>query len=187
MEQFLIISSILLWGVALINLLITLAVVRKLSPVTTPPGLKKGTIAPAFSANTLRGENVTLETYAKRKVVFIFISPNCGPCRESLPTYQALYPKAKQNGVEIVLVSIQDDDKTLQFVSEFNLNQPVLIAPMETNSFAKDYNALSTPSYCMLGERGIVLSSGFTSLEWEDWKELVISWDQEATIQLVWS
>src|SRR5258706_10943407 len=108
MEQFLVGSSMLLWVVVLCNLLLTLALIRKVNSGAvdqTKVGLKEGEIAPDFMAETLSGEKVTLAMYAQREVVFIFIAPTCRPCLEALPRYNALGMKAAQSGVEIVLVS----------------------------------------------------------------------------------
>lgn len=178
MVQVLIISSALLWVVVLFNLLLTLALVRQRSASARSRDtswLKVGQQAPQFTARTLDGKTVSLATYAGRPVTFLFISPDCEPCREGLPKYQALYPKAEQSGIQLVLVSLVDKKKTQGFVSKFNLQLPIIVAPQDNNPFMKDYKITETPSYCLLDVQGKVLSTG-PSTEWGTWRALTSSW-----------
>lgn len=118
METILVVSSILLWLVVLLNLLLTFGLVRRFNaaprPVTMPHqiGLQVGELAPDFTAPTVHGEIVTLSTYIGRKVVFVFISAHCVPCHEVLPDLQQLGLKAARAGVELVLVSSDEMEET---------------------------------------------------------------------------
>jgi peroxiredoxin len=172
MQQFLLVSSFLLWVVVGFNLLLTVAMVRKLNAMhpEIQSGLKPGTEAPEFTAQTTSGEAVTLADFAGRKVAFLFISPRCDPCREAMPNDIELFPKAKQAGLDIMLVSNTEMDETKAFVEEFKLSRPIILAPRD---LLKDYNALSTPSFCLINEQGKVISSGYPSKEFDGWKKLV--------------
>lgn len=183
METILVVSSILLWLVVLLNLLLTFGLVRRFNAehriVTTPHqvGLKIGELAPNFTAPTLRGEMVTLSTYAGRKVVFVFISAHCDPCHEILPDLQSLGPKAARAGVEFVLVSSNDMEETRTLVEKEHIRLPVLVAPRSTTSFFEDYKATEVPSYCLVNEQGSIQSSGHPYQGWEAWKTLTNSWE----------
>lgn len=181
MEYALVISSALLWIIVLLNLLLTLALVRKMNARTSPreEGLKSGEAAPDFTAQTWQGEAVTLATYAGRSVVFIFISTFCAPCRTALPEYEALSCMAAKAGVDIVLVSGDGAAETQAFVADFDISLPVLVAPQSTNSFHQDYKSPGTPSFCMVNEQGVVQSSGATNLNWGEWKRLANTWRQK--------
>lgn len=178
MEQVLVLSSVLLWIVVFCNLLLTLALVRRVNANPQPKeGLKEGLPAPDFTAETLSGEKVTLATYAQRDVAFVFIAPTCEPCREALPSYEALGPKAMQSGVDLVLVSMANAEQTRHFVNEFNIQLPILVAPRESNSFMQDYKLSTTPSYCLIDRQGKILSSGSANLRWGPWKALAEAWE----------
>jgi peroxiredoxin len=182
MEQVLIISSILLWLLVLLNLLLTLALARRLNAKTAQidapsadiPKLEFGQPAPSFSAITLDGSQVSLTSYAGRNVAFVFTSPNCSPCREKMPTLNALQPKAKRAGVEIVLVSDSDQVQTEKFSNEFNTSLPILIAPRTDNPFMTDYKAPGTPFFCLVNADGNVQATGFLDDEWE---KLTKTWE----------
>lgn len=173
MEQFVVSSLVVLWLVVICNLLLTLALIRRVNARGTlrpTEGLKEGEIAPDFTAEALNGEQVTLATYAHCEVAFVFISPHCHPCREALLQYEALAPKATKFGVNIILVSRGNVEQTLALVREFGHKLPVLVAPEGSNSFMEDYKLFSTPSYCLLSKQGKILSCGYPHLQEGIWK-----------------
>ena len=179
MQVVFVISSILLWVVVLLNLILTLALVQRVSGRGLQQlGLKPGTRAPDFTAETLGGEVVSMASYSGRAVTFLFIGPRCGPCREALPYYEALGPFARQAGVELVLVSNEDAAATQALVDEFKITLPVLVAPQDRSSFLQEYKATGTPGYCMVNADGIVQSAGYPSLERGEWKQLTDEWKQ---------
>jgi len=169
METALIVSSFALWIFSLFNLLLTLALIRKVNNLHTvglnnamsEPTLEPGEHAPNFTAQTLDGRTTTLEDYRNRVVAFIFVSVLCKPCKEKLPSLKELQPKAKQLGVELVVVSLDDKEKTWEFLEKMNLNLSVLIAPISENSFMDDYKVRGTPFYCRINREGKVQSAGF--------------------------
>lgn len=169
-------SSIALWIVLLLNLLLTMALIRRFNLmsghlVTDPTideGLEPGTPAPAFRAETLNGDSVTLSNYARRAVSFVFFSPHCEPCIEKLPALNALAPKAKDAGVEMILVNTDGGrEETANLMQKYNLKLPVLLAPFDSNPFAKDYKAMGTPFFCKLNRNGEVEASGGFGSNWE--------------------
>lgn len=179
MDQILVVSSVLLWVVVLFNLLMTLAVVRRLNAGSQKEvrkvGLEEGQLAPAFTAETLSGETVTLSTYARRTVAFIFISPHCQPCIAQLPRIDVAALNAAEIGVEVVLVSDAGVVETRALAAEHNIKAPILVAPRKSNPFLNDYKATSVPSYCVVDVRGEVQSAGHFSMEGNELKKLVES------------
>jgi peroxiredoxin len=174
MLDLLLVSSVLLWLVVGLNLLLTLALVRKLNG-STPRPLKKGQRAPDFTAQTLTGEQVTLASYAGRSVALIAVSPTCGPCRDALPSYEALAPKARRAGVELVLVSTAPVAESQAFVEEFAIHMPLIVAPEPDNPLMRDYKFAGTPSYCLIDTQGKVQASGFPGTG--AWPALIESWE----------
>ena len=182
MERILTASTVLQWVVVLTNLALTLALVRRVNaeseehngPVS---GLKPGRPAPDFAAATLSGTPVTLAEYAGRAVAFLFVGTHCPPCRRSLPSYEALAPKAARAGVELVLVSTDEAESTRSFVTELDVQMPILVAPQASNPFMRDYQASGTPSFCLIDAQGTVQAAGYPSLEWGEWKALSASWE----------
>lgn len=182
MEQALVISSALLWAVVLFNLLLTLAVVRRVNTAfedvkPAENGLKEGAQAPDFTAQTLDGETVTLSSLVGKPTAFIFISHGCGPCHEELPNYLALHPKAEQAGARLILVSVGSLESTRELVKEFQIRAPVLVAPENSNSFASDYKMRGTPAYTYVDAQGKIQSAGRPNNNFDTWKRITESWE----------
>jgi len=161
MESILVLSTILLWALVLLNLLLTLGLARRVRAAFPKiEMLKVGQQAPDFTAQTLQGQAVSLADYAGRAVAFIFTSPHCQPCREQLPTLQALKPKAEEFNVELVMVSDANENETRTLASELDGSLPILIAPRERTTFIADYKATAMPSYCLVDAHGKVRAAG---------------------------
>lgn len=175
MEQFLVVSSILLWIVVGFNLLLTLALVRRINAQSPEMAekLKSGQTAPDFKAETLQGMAVTRANYADRPVTFVFVSPTCAPCRKELPKLEAL-SKSGPSGAELVLVSDSSMPDAQALVDEFHLTMPILVAARLDNDFMTNYKVAGTPFYCMVGVDGKVQSTGFLD---ETWKKITATWE----------
>ncbi len=190
LQSLLIMSVILLWIILLFNLALTLGIARRLNTMSLPGHdlmaenrLQPGDPAPAFTAETLDGEQVSLETYAGQMVAFHFLSSHCEPCREVLPDLLALAPLASQAGVQFVFVILEDVQNTRAFVEEYQIPSPVIVAPRpendytKPNKFAEVYKSTSTPSYCLIDEEGLVLSAGHPRIG--DWKKWEMVWRKQ--------
>lgn len=187
METVLIVSSALLWPVVLLNLLLTLALVRRVNAPgaltgagVAGSGILPGEQAPAFHAQTLEGETATLESYTGqgRATALLFISPRCHPCREVLATLGDLLPGARLTGTDLILVSSAERSETEALLHEFQLDMQALIAPQDRNAFFSDYNIIGTPSYCVIDESGIVQSTGHPSPNFGAWKAFTETWSR---------
>lgn len=177
MDVAILVSIVLLWVLALFNTLMTFALIRRVNVGSgKKDGLEVGSFAPDFVAETVEGKRVTLETFAGRLVAFIFISPTCVPCRESLPEYEHLRPLAAHAGVELVLVNVGEAAKTQWLIDQFDLTLTVLVAPRTSNTFMKEYKVSGTPSYCLIDTNREVLASGEPSPRYMPWDNLTTSW-----------
>jgi methylamine dehydrogenase accessory protein MauD len=188
MENVLLVSSLLLWIVVLLNLVLTLALIRRVNTIggrSTPDvkvGPPAGEKAPDFQANTLTGETVALSAYAGHPTTFVFLAPGCGPCRELLPSLKALAPQAREAGAELVLVSDGTLEATRALGKEMEQDLPVLVAPRKENAFFDAYQITMTPSYCSLDEQGMVLEAGYPSPQSQQWQTLTTGWSQRAAV-----
>lgn len=169
--------------VLLLNLLLTVGVIRRLNKITKqmgsmdgPPveGLEPGSLAPDFEATTIDGETVRLADYGRRAVSFVFSSIHCKPCVEKLAELKTLVPKARQAGIDLVMVFTDDHENEVRsYVDQHRVEVPVIIAPFMSNSFARDYRAMGTPFLCVLNPDGEVEYSGLWN---DDWEQLTKSW-----------
>lgn len=182
------------WAVLLVNLGLTLRVVRRLraeqelqeqvAALQHAPDVKVGGRAPRFRARTLDGNAVGLDDFADRAVTFLSVSPDCPTCRRELRGLMHLAKVAREKaGVEFVLVSdygIAATNAWLQTMRQddrVEVNAPVLAAPQATSDFLAAYNPrVITPFHVFVREDGTVGSRGPVGAG--DWLKLRATWEE---------
>jgi len=185
------------WAVVLLNLLLTLRLVRWLRSFQAAqrlddtrgdlPELPLGEPAPAFRAKDLSGRVVRSEDLFVRETALVFVSPHCGPCRREMPGLVQLETVASQRaGAQILLVSEGGSGETQSWVAQIrdddkvDLTMPVLLASAKTSDFQARYNPRSvTPYFCHIDETGNVTGRG--GLHSPAWAAIVKRWDATAS------
>lgn len=193
MEITLFVGLISVWGVVLLNLLLTLRLLRHrramddlqayADEMEDIPELPVGTLAPDFRIQSLSGEPTRLADYAGRSVAFIFVSPRCGPCRYEMPMLNELGGRARDHaGVELVLVSDQGRNETHQWINairvedKVDIGLPILMASYKTSDFLLMYNPRGlTPYFCYLDERSVVQARDPVGAG--DWSRVKREWE----------
>jgi thiol-disulfide isomerase/thioredoxin len=115
-----------------------------------------------------------LQDFDSLRTVFLFVSPNCGPCRQQLPEYVRLAAGAVASGIEFVFVCESDAGQCEQLVREFGLAGRVLVAPRPASPFAREWNVYATPHFVAV-EDGVVLDSGVPTGRMPAWSRLLRS------------
>ena len=127
-----------------------------------------GSRAPAFAAVTLdpQPKPVTLADYRGKVVLVNVWATWCPPCREEMPSMQALYEEYAPRGFEIVAVSIDDagaEQKVRDFVKEFGLTFDVVHDP--AGQIQKTYATTGVPENFVIGADGTVRKKAYA----QDW------------------
>jgi peroxiredoxin len=175
------------WLVLIADLLLTLAIVRRLNTGPNnrpmPEGMKEGDDAPQFSVSTLMGSTVSMKNFNERPTVFLFVEPSCGPCREAMPEYARLVPLAARAGMDLVVVSGGDERSTRQFVADFDAEWSVLVAPRRENTCFERFKVSATP-YFVLIDKEKVRGAGPTWLTFDGWRDLTSHWESSVDAEL---
>lgn len=187
MESVFVINTILTWILILINLLLTLALIRRfneqtaLNVVNASGGqlpskdmLPVGNPAPDFTAETLEGNPVELSMFLDRLCVFAFISSTCPPCHDLVLKLHDFQSKASSLGLELILVGLDNNEDMRKFVETTKTTFPVLVAPSTLNPFAKNYLIQGTPSVYVLDRNSKIKWAGFPDISSLD--QLILSW-----------
>jgi thiol-disulfide isomerase/thioredoxin len=130
---------------------------------------KSEVMATEFSLKTLDGKKVSLSSFRGKLVFLSFWATWCGPCKQELPSLQAMYNKLKGKGFEILAVDIMEDEtKVSAFVKENAMTFPVLLDT--SGSVGRDYDAGSIPTNYIVDRKGKILARivGFDGTEWTD-------------------
>jgi thiol-disulfide isomerase/thioredoxin len=87
---------------------------------------------PNISLESLRGGNVELKNVIKGKVVFLnFWATWCGPCKEEMPSMEALYKQFKDKDFVFLTVSVDYEglNPVKAFIDKNQYTFPVLLDP----------------------------------------------------------
>lgn len=174
MQTTLFISSVALWVLLGLNVWATVTLIGMLKEVNQrldalqPKGLKSGETAPSFTATTLHGKTVTLDSYTERATAFIFSVPECKHCEKAIPALNKLLNPAKQAGVDLVSVIAGEESAARTFAEQYQIQMPVLTAPLGPKSFADNYKIFAFPGYCVIDTQHLVQATGIVGdVTWE--------------------
>lgn len=95
-------------------------------------------MAPEFTLNDLKGNEISLSDY-KGKIVFLnFWATWCPPCRTEIPGFLDVYKQYKSEGMEIIGISVDrtGSRSVINFAEAFNITYPVV---MSTRKLERDY------------------------------------------------
>jgi peroxiredoxin len=102
--------------------------------------IKGDTKAPNFCLEDLKGKKLELRNF-KGKVVFLnFWATLCGPCKEEMPSIEALYQRFKEKDFVFLTISVDYEGKkpVKEFIEKQRYTFPVLLDPKcETLDFYK--------------------------------------------------
>ena len=96
--------------------------------------------APNLSLKTGDGKTYELYRHKGKVVILNFWATWCGPCRQEIPDFIEVYKKYKDQGVEIVGVSLDQGgwEKVNPFVKQNSINYPVVLGnPAVASTFGK--------------------------------------------------
>jgi peroxiredoxin/uncharacterized membrane protein YphA (DoxX/SURF4 family) len=127
-------------------------------------GLEPGTSAPAFWAEALSGETVSVETLAEsgRPSLLLFTSARCGPCTTLLPQ-AAEWQRAHASELNVVFVSHGSRDEVATEAAEHGLEHVLLD---EDRHLYDAFRANGTPSAVLVAPDGTIASWVASGAEW---------------------
>ena len=118
-----------------------------------------------FELESLAGRKVKLSSFTGKVVVLNFWATWCPPCREEVPSMQALYDKLGKLGFEIVAVNLQEDKaKVSSFARTNKMTFPILLDLK--GEIGATYGASAIPTSYVIDRRGYAVSGIQGSLEW---------------------
>jgi peroxiredoxin len=125
------------------------------TPATSISPLAVGALAPDFALADLDGKRRSLSDYRGKVVMLNFWASWCGHCRSEIPALVAVYGDYKDQGLEIVAVSVGEDPTELKtFVQENGMTFTVL-ADSLTATMAP-YQLRSVPTSYFLDAQGVI-------------------------------
>jgi len=121
-------------------------------------------LAPDFTLKTLNGQDLALSQLKGKVVLLDFWATWCGPCRESIPHLIQLYKAYRENGFEVIGVSLDKGDVEIvrNFARSMDIPYPIVIASEEV---VRNYRVTAIPTTFFIDKEGKIREriTGFSS------------------------
>lgn len=126
-----------------------------LCAATAIEAVEVGQPAPAFELASLSGEAVSLDAHAGKVRLVNFWASWCEPCRHELPALNALREEYKEQGFEIIGISVDSEaDNAKAFIEQRPVSYPVALD--QDFKTAKQYAAQAMPMSYIVDRDGKV-------------------------------
>ncbi len=128
-------------------------------------GIEIGNKIPEFVFYDLNMNKIESSNYAGKPLILNFWATWCPPCREEMPSIESFYGQAKEKGIEIAAISVDD---SLSTVSEF----------LKTNSYSfpiyfdnggvlsRIFLIRSIPTTYIINKEGIIIDKKIGGFDW---------------------
>jgi thiol-disulfide isomerase/thioredoxin len=122
------------------------------------------TLAPDFKLATLEGQEVALSALKGKVVLLDFWATWCAPCREAIPHLIDLHKTFRQNGLEVIGMSVDkgEGETVRRFVKSMDIPYSIIITP---EGVQREYGVVSLPTTILIDREGKIRQKfvGFTS------------------------
>ena len=128
--------------------------------------IEKGSPAADVAVRTLDGKTVSLSQFKGKVVMLNFWATWCPPCREEMPSMDALHQKFKDNPDFVLLpVSIDEEAQTVgEFMKRNNYTMPVYHDP--NKDAGSVYGITGVPETFIIDKKGVIAEKVIGPLDW---------------------
>ncbi len=123
--------------------------------------------APGFCLENVKGERVELKNF-KGKVVFInFWATWCGPCKEEMPSMEALCQQFKEKDFVFIAISVDYEGRkpVKEFIEKHRYTFPVLLDPKYKTLDL--YKVKGIPTTFIIDKKGIMIGKAVGPRDWK--------------------
>ncbi len=118
--------------------------------------LKVGEAAPAFKIKDTNGKQINLTKLTAKGPVLVRLTCGCLGCDRELPYFQALHEAYKKEGIRLVAIFAEPDEKFAKYAKTKKLNMQYALDP-KRNSW-KIFGTKTMPSNFLIGKGGKVVA-----------------------------
>jgi cytochrome c biogenesis protein CcmG/thiol:disulfide interchange protein DsbE len=132
-----------------------------------------GSKAPDFELADISGKTVRLSDFAGKVVLLDFWATWCPPCRDEVPDFVRLQAKYRQQGVQVVGLSLDAEGAKVvrPFAEEYNVNYPMLLA--NAGTAAQFGGILGIPTTFVLDRQGRIVKKFIGRTELKTFEEAI--------------
>jgi cytochrome c biogenesis protein CcmG/thiol:disulfide interchange protein DsbE len=128
-------------------------------------GYPADTRPPGFSATTVDGLPLSLESLRNRVVLLNFWATWCLECRAEMPALEQLHRDYASRGLTVLAVNFREGPGTIrQYARELGLTIPLLMDP--TGAISRTYGVIGLPTSFLIGRDGRAVARAIGPREW---------------------
>lgn len=130
----------------------------------SPPG--EGDMAVEITVNDLEGKKVSLSQFKGKAIMLNFWATWCPPCREEMPSMEAMYQKLKGSSDFVMLaISIDENMEAVkEFVKKNNYKMPVFHDP--NREAGSVYGLTGVPETFLIDKKGKIVMKRLGPEDW---------------------
>jgi thiol-disulfide isomerase/thioredoxin len=137
-------------------------------------GTSEHSLAPNFSLLDLTGQRVELSSYRGRVVLLDFWATWCDPCRDEIPHFVELQDRYRDQGLQIIGVSMDDGPEPVRdFSRRFRMNYPVVMGNAKTGEIYG--GVLGLPMAFLIGRDGRISARHIGATEISVFEKEIVS------------
>ncbi|MBN2508791.1 MAG: TlpA family protein disulfide reductase [Spirochaetales bacterium] len=124
--------------------------------------------APDFTVKDIHGNDIRLSDYKGRPVLFNLWATWCPPCREEMPSMDALYTEFKKDGLVILAASSSLTNDTFDKVKAYALDNGFTFPILFDDTEAIDYSYFtgSIPTSYLIDKQGMIAARLVGAIDW---------------------
>ncbi len=128
--------------------------------------IKGEQMAPNFSLENIDGKKISLRQYRGMIVFLNFWATWCGPCKEEMPSMEALHQKFKGDQFIFFAISVdyEEKKKVKEFIDKHRYTFPVLTDP---KGLTLDlYKVKGIPATILIDKKGRIIGRAIGPRDW---------------------
>jgi len=115
-----------------------------------------GMQAPEFRARSIDGKEYRLSSFRGRYILLDFWAVSCPPCRDAMPTLEAIHREYKDRGLLIIGIDVGEErQKVKTFLQKTPAPYPTLLDT--ASDVAKLFNVNSFPTFLLIDPDGKIV------------------------------
>ncbi len=125
-----------------------------------------GNPAPDIATVDMQGNKVTLSQYRGKVVILNFWATWCPPCREEMPSMEALHKALSDKGLVMLAVNVEENGKDAvgEFLKKTPYSFPILLD--EDAAIQNTYKVFRFPESFIIDKNGVVVEKIIGGRDW---------------------